>query len=170
MGIGTELRYQSTYESPLGAMTLASDGQHLRGLWFVGQKHYPRDALTAAARCDDVPVFQHVVAWLDDYFAGRNPTTRGIALAASGTAFQRAVWDCLSAIPYGTTTTYGAIARAVGCGSPRAVGVAIGRNPLSIIVPCHRVIAADGSLTGYAGGLARKRSLLQREQTTGRSA
>ena len=100
--------------------------------------------------------------WLDAYFAGERPDVAGLPLAPRGTAFQRRVWSALLAIPYGETRTYGELAAALGS-SPRAVGSAVGKNPISVIVPCHRVLGADGSLTGYAGGLDRKRAILELE-------
>ena len=147
--------------SPLGGLTLASDGEALTGMWFVDQAHF-------GARLSDVreerplPVFDEVRRWLALYFDGRQPDFTP-PLCPRGTAFQRAVWDALLDIPYGQTTTYGELARRLGGSSARAVGGAVGRNPVSIIVPCHRVRGAEGRLTGYAGGLERKRYLLRLE-------
>ena len=112
------------------------------------------------------PQHEHIVAvqrWLDAYWSGRDPSPRDVPLDLHGTAFQRAVWTALLAIPLGRTRTYSEIAHSVG-GVARAAGTAVGRNPVSILVPCHRVIGADGSLTGYAGGLSRKEKLLQHER------
>ncbi len=103
-------------------------------------------------------------AWLDDYFAGRKPDLHRLRLAPHGTAFQHQVWSALAAIPYGQTTTYGQLAAALNFKSAQAIGSAVGKNPLSIIVPCHRVLGADGSLIGYAGGIERKAALLELEK------
>ena len=163
--------YQTTtYASPVGELTLASDGTALTGLWLEGQKHFggsSGEALVPGGA--DLPVFQAARAWLDRYFAGEKPSPLELSLAPAGTPFQRAVWERLQAIPYGTVTTYGALARELGGASPRAVGSAVGRNPISIIIPCHRVVGADGGLTGYAGGLGRKLWLLRHEGADVRS-
>lgn len=157
--------------SPLGGVTLASDGKALTGLWFDGQKHFAAglSADCLAADCaGELPVFEEAVRWLEAYFSGRAPTFTP-PLSLRGTPFCRAVWAALLEIPYGATASYGEIARRVARTlgkervSARAVGGAVGRNPVSLIVPCHRVIGADGRLTGYAGGLDRKRRLLQME-------
>ena len=159
------MEYRTTYPSPLGELTLASDGIALTGLWLKGQKYF-------GGTCDaweekaDVPVFAAVAAWLDDYWAGDEPDPTELPLAPTGTAFQTAVWQCLLEIPYGETVTYGELAQMVDCGSPRAVGGAVGRNPISIIVPCHRVVGAAGQLTGYAGGVECKRFLLEHEEVS----
>ncbi|PTL34254.1 6-O-methylguanine DNA methyltransferase [Prevotella sp. oral taxon 376] len=159
--------YISRYQSPLGGITLSSDGRFLTGLWFDGQKYFG-STLGADYAERDLPVFRQAAEWLDRYFEGRQPHLRP-PLRLRGTEFQREVWNLLLAIPRGQTATYAAIARRVadGHGLPRmsaqAVGGAVGRNPLSLIVPCHRVVGSDGSLTGYAGGLDRKRALLELE-------
>lgn len=154
------------YLSPLGKITLAGGGESITGLWFQGQKYFGR-GLGPDERQGHLPVFDQAAAWLDAYFSGRRPP--GLPpLAPSGTAFQRAVWQMLLRIPYGETTSYGAVARQLGLpAASRAVGSAVGRNPIAIFVPCHRVIAASGALTGYAGGLERKRRLLQLERGEG---
>jgi len=155
------------YPSPLGEMLLASDGEALTGAWFAGQKYFAR-GLTPEAEPRELPVFSLADAWLDAYFAGENPPC-DLPLRLCGTPFQRAVWERLLRIPYGTTVTYGAIARELAAErgaarmSSQAVGGAVGHNPLSVIVPCHRVTGADGSLTGYAGGLEKKLYLLRLE-------
>lgn len=151
--------------TPLGAVWLAADEEGLCGLWFEGGRHAPRvlpggrggaDAIEAARR------------WLAVYFSGRRPDFTP-PLHLTGTAFQRAVWRRLLVIPYGTTATYGALAadlareRGLAQLSAQAVGGAVGRNPVSLVVPCHRVVGASGSLTGYAGGLERKAALLRLE-------
>jgi methylated-DNA-[protein]-cysteine S-methyltransferase len=150
-------------ETPLGTMLAASDGETLTGLWFHGQRHWPA-AAGACARCDGLELFAALRGILSDYFAGVPVGAAPLALAPAGTAFQRRVWDALCGIPRGATVTYGEVARRVGApGAVRAVGAAIGRNPISILIPCHRVVGAAGGLTGYAGGLERKRALLALE-------
>lgn len=159
--------YTSHYASPLGGMTLVSDGTALVGLYFDGQK-YAAEGLDATHTQKNLPVFEEARRWLDVYFSGRKPDFTP-PTAPAGTAFQQSVWEILRTIPYGETTTYGAIARRIeqntGCRmSAQAVGGAVGRNPISILIPCHRVIGADGSLTGYAGGLDKKAYLLRIEE------
>ncbi|HEY0825243.1 MAG TPA: methylated-DNA--[protein]-cysteine S-methyltransferase [Ramlibacter sp.] len=150
------------YQSPLGEMLVATTDRGLAGLWFVGQKHMPD---TRGWREDAAhPVLREAVAQLDAYFAGRRT---GFALPLdlqSGTPFQQDVWRALLAIPPGGTTSYAQLARQMGKPrAARAIGAAVGRNPVSIVVPCHRVLGTGGSLTGYAGGLERKTALLQLE-------
>lgn len=147
------------YTSPLGALTLVSDGEALIGVWFNGQAHFALGLGEHEAQSD--PVLDAAAQWLDNYFAGKTPGAMP-RLAPRGTEFQKAVWQMLLEIPRGKTTTYGAIAASLGS-SARAVGGAVGRNPISILIPCHRVMGADGSLTGYAGGMARKTALLKIE-------
>lgn len=158
--------YTSHYASPLGGMTLVSDGTALVGLYFDGQK-YAAEGLDATRTQKNLPVFEEARRWLDVYFSGRKPDFMP-ALAPHGTAFQQSVWEILRTIPYGETTTYGAIARRIeqntGCRmSAQAVGGAVGRNPISILIPCHRVVGTNGSLTGYAGGIDKKERLLRWE-------
>ena len=155
------------YESPLGRMLLAASDGGLVGAWFYGQRYFARGLEDAEKNVGhgasvDSPVLLAARRWLDAYFAGERPGAAGLPLAPRGTAFQRRVWDALIVIPYGERCTYGELAAELGS-SPRAVGAAGGRNPISVIVPCHRVVGADGSLTGYAGGLDRKRALLALE-------
>lgn len=159
--------YANSYDSPLGAITLASDGCSLTGLWFEGQKYFAA-TLRAGHQEGNLPVFEDAARWLDTYFEGKEPDFTP-PLALRGSAFCREVWGVLLEIPYGQTTTYGEIARILaarhefGKVSARAVGGAVGRNALSIIIPCHRVIGARGNLTGYAGGIDRKIKLLALE-------
>lgn len=150
----------SIYESPLGPMLMAGSDDGLVGLWFIGQKHLPDEALRLPA--GDCRAFDEARLWLDAYFAGKSPDM-AVPLDLRGTAFQLRVWAELRTIPYGGTLSYGQLASRLGCRSARAVGAAVGRNPVSIIVPCHRVMASDGRLTGYAGGLQRKEALLRLE-------
>ena len=154
-------------ESPFGRMLLASDDGGLMGAWFYGQRYFARglegaEKGTETGEPADSPVLLAARHWLDAYFARERPDVANLPLAPRGTAFQRRVWNALLAIPYGETRTYGELAAELGS-SPRAVGSAVGKNPISVIVPCHRVVGADGSLTGYAGGLDRKRALLALE-------
>lgn len=158
--------YMGRYDSPLGPITLAGEDGALTGLWFDGQKYFGA-GLPAGTPEGEPPVFRQVRAWLDRYFRGEDPGPAP-PLAPAGTAFQRAVWEVLREIPYGRTATYGQVAQATGRGlgrntSPRAAGSAVGRNPISLLIPCHRVVGAGGSLTGYAGGLERKEALLKLE-------
>ena len=158
--------YTSHYASPLGGMTLVSDGTALVGLYFDGQK-YAAEGLDATHTQKNLPIFEEARRWLDVYFSGRKPDFTP-PTAPAGTAFQQSVWEILRTIPYGQTVTYGAIARRIeqntGCRmSAQAVGGAVGRNPISILIPCHRVVGTNGSLTGYAGGIDKKERLLQWE-------
>ena len=155
--------YTAHYDSPLGGITLASNGSALTGLWFDGQKHYGSALASQYEERTDLPTFDATLRWLDIYFSGRNPDFNP-PLLLRGTTFQQRVWETLLTIPYGETVTYGELARRLGVRSAQAVGGAVGHNPISIIVPCHRVVGANGALTGYAGGLDRKRALLQLEQ------
>lgn len=154
--------YIAHYNSPLGDITLASDGTSLVGLWFDGQRHFGSTLVTPTPVPAELPAFDETRRWLDIYFSGREPDFFP-TLLLRGTTFQRRVWDVLMTIPYGSTVTYGELARLLGIRSAQAVGGAVGRNPISIIVPCHRVVGSDGSLTGYAGGLQRKQFLLDNE-------
>ena len=149
------------YSSPLGMLTVAAENGALTALVIEGQKYADRH-LAGEGREGETPVLRRARCWLDDYFAGKNPDASALPLSPKGTAFQRAVWQELRKIPYGETESYGAVAARLGS-SARAVGSAVGRNPLSIIIPCHRVLAADGGLTGYAGGLENKKKLLRLE-------
>ena len=158
--------YTSHYASPLGGMTLVSDGTALVGLYFDGQK-YAAQGLDATRTQKNLLIFEEARRWLDVYFSGRKPDFTP-PTAPAGTAFQQSVWEILRTIPYGQTVTYGAIARRIeqntGCRmSAQAVGGAVGRNPISILIPCHRVVGTNGSLTGYAGGIDKKERLLRWE-------
>lgn len=158
----------AAYRSPLGDMTLQSDGKSLTGLWFDGQKYAP-SLPPCAGKPADLPVFAQTARWLDQYFSGEMPRFLP-ALAPQGTPFRRLVWALLLQIPPGSVTTYAKLAAqaAKNMGrarmSAQAVGGAVGHNPVSILIPCHRVLGSDGSLTGYAGGLERKAALLRLEQ------
>ena len=161
------MAYIHSCPSPLGSITLSSDGEALTGLWFEGQTHFG-STLSGGEEDKPLPLFDRTEEWLKDYFSGKDP---GAAppLAPKGTPFQRAVWQLLLDIPYGDTVTYGRLSQRLAermgrkSMSPQAVGGAVGRNPISILIPCHRVVGSGGSLTGYAGGLERKILLLKRE-------
>ena len=160
--------YTGHYLSSLGGITLASDGERLTGLWFDRQKYFG-STLCMEREEKNLPVFEEAGRWLDLYFAGQEPPFTP-PLFLRGTVFQRAVWERLLCIPYGETTSYGSIAASLAkeqgreSMSAQAVGSAVGRNPITLIVPCHRVLGADGSLTGYAGGIDKKKCLLKLEQ------
>ena len=162
------MTYIYNYTSPLGIITLARNGESLTGLWFDGQIYFPHKLISESIE-SELPIFKQTVKWLDIYFSGRNPDfTPPIFLQT--TPFRKAVYDILLTIPYGQTMTYGEIANIIAKQngvermSAQAVGGAVGHNPVSIIIPCHRVVGADGSLTGYAGGLDRKIELLKLEK------
>ena len=154
--------------SPIGLLTLASDGEALTGLWLEGQRFFP-GTLPAADPERELPVFAQTRLWLELYFQGREPDFIP-PVRLSGTPFQLTVWEALRTVPYGKTVTYGELARRLSAQSDhprvsaRAVGGAVARNPVSILIPCHRVVGANGRLTGYAGGLDRKRKLLAIER------
>ncbi len=159
--------YIYPYLSPLGSLTLASDGEALTGLWFEGQAHF--GSTLGPERAErSLPVFTETARWLDRYFDGVEPGFLP-PLRLIGTPFRTLVWELLLDIPYGQTASYTALAERAAARlgrermSARAVGGAVGRNPISLLVPCHRVLGADGSLTGYAGGIERKRQLLSLE-------
>lgn len=157
-----------TIDSPIGRLTAASDGTNLTGLWLEGQKYYGATLENPIVR-QDLPVFALLKQWLDVYFAGGQPDVV-LPLAPSGSEFRQAVWGALIEIPYGTIVTYGDIAKQLRQSgmapkaSARAVGGAVGHNPIAILIPCHRVMGASGSLTGYAGGVEAKAHLLQLEK------
>lgn len=161
--------YSTGYAAPLGAITLASDGENLVGLWFEGQKYFAASIKGGFEEKADLPVFSEARNWLDAYFAGKRPSVSALPLSPSGSAFRKAVWEILCEIPYGDCVTYGEIAKKMSARlhkdnmSSQAVGGAVGHNPISIIIPCHRVVGASGSLTGYAGGISRKIKLLELE-------
>lgn len=151
------------YTSPLGEILLCAHEGALCGLWFSGQKYELRNVDKGLGEtAGDRGIIEKTGDWLDEYFSGKAPTLN-IPLAPQGTAFQKKVWTALLTIPHGKTASYGDVAKLVGCKSARAAGTAVGKNPISLIIPCHRVIGSDGSLTGYAGGLERKKRLLDME-------
>lgn len=157
--------YQCFYHSPLGLIRLTSDGKYLIGLWFENQKYIKKAQTGTMIQDNQLEVFQKTKKWLDDYFANKRPNILDVPLKPEGTPFQKAVWNILMTIPYGKTITYKEIAiRLKKEKASQAVGNAVGHNPISIIIPCHRVIGANGKLTGYAGGLDKKAFLLHLEQ------
>ena len=158
--------YWMNLPSPVGQLTLASDGQAITGLWLAGQKYYAATLDADAVQAPERPEFHQAANWLEAYFSGQVPPALP-PLASKGSPFRQAVWRLLLDIPRGQTTTYGALAqrlRDLGLSaSAQAVGGAVGHNPISILIPCHRVVGTDGSLTGYAGGVTVKRRLLELE-------
>ena len=164
------MQYISHYPSPIGNMLLAADEMGLTGLWFEGQKYFALD-LDKEHEEKEIPLFEKVKQWLDIYFSGKEPDFT-IPLHFTGTEFQKEVWEILCTIPYGQTMTYGEIAKRIAARkglphmSAQAIGGAVGHNRISIIVPCHRVVGADGSLTGYAGGIEKKVKLLKLEKVS----
>lgn len=160
------MRYICEIDSPVGLLTAASDGENLTGLWIEGQ-HFFMAGIEKSVSMSDLEIFDEVKRWLCIYFDGKEPDFV-LSLAPDGTPYRRIVWNKLLEIPYGKTTSYGEIASDITNEgprrtSPRAVGGAVARNPISLIIPCHRVLGADGSLTGYAGGTGIKTRLLEIE-------
>lgn len=161
------MQYITHYSSPIGNITIASNGTALTGLWFDGQKYFA-STLGADYKEENLPVFAEAKRWLDMYFSGSKPDFTP-PLKLNGSPYRMAVWQILQSIPYGQTITYGAIAKQLAEKkgkakiSAQAVGGAVGHNPISIIVPCHRVVGTNGSLTGYAGGINKKIKLLELE-------
>ncbi len=160
------MTYLTKLDSPLGPIHLASDGEAVTGLWLEGQKYFAAGLEPETAERPDLPVFRQATEWLEAYF-DRMDLPSLPPLAPKGSPFRRAVWKLLLEIPFGETTTYGALTERLKASgtpaAPQAVGGAVGHNPISILIPCHRVVGADGSLTGYAGGIGKKRFLLELE-------
>ncbi len=161
-----KMAYIQKITSPLGNITLASDGINLTGLWFDGQKYYADTIKEEVEK--ELPIFNQTKKWLDEYFKGQNPKI-ALPLKPQGSNFRKDVWQILSQIPYGKVITYGDIAKQLEKKynkkmSAQAVGGAVGHNPISIIIPCHRVVGSNGSLTGYASGIDNKIKLLKLEQ------
>lgn len=153
------------YTSPIGLLSIVATDQFLFGIWVEGQNHFERGLIVD--NIEEVkthPVLNQVISYLDDYFLGQNPSLSELPLAPIGTDFEKKVWSYLREIPFGTTVTYGQIAKDLSVASAQAVGGAVGRNPWSILVPCHRVLGANKRLTGYAAGLERKAWLLNHER------
>ncbi|WP_026069123.1 methylated-DNA--[protein]-cysteine S-methyltransferase [Methanomassiliicoccus luminyensis] len=162
--------YSTTYPSPIGTITLACDGNNLVGLWLEGQRYHGKTMPEEIVEKNDMPIFDAAKRWLDRYFAGERPTISELPLAPRGSEFRQGVWDILCEIPYGEVITYGDIAKKMAVKmnkkrmSSQAVGGAVGHNPISIIIPCHRVVGSNGSLTGYGGGIGTKIKLLELER------
>jgi methylated-DNA-[protein]-cysteine S-methyltransferase len=159
-------KYTMTYASPVGLLTISSDGENITGLWNENQKYFG-GVPGGEVHGTDLPVFQKTREWLDIYFSGKEPDFM-VPLQAKGSAFREAVWEILRTIPFGGVLTYGEIAKSLEKSSGKrvsaqAVGGAVGHNPISIIIPCHRVVGTNGSLTGYAGGIGKKVWLLTLE-------
>lgn len=163
--------YATKYETPLGMLTLAADerGEAITGAWFEGQKYFGGTLGQAFIEKNDFAVFDTAKSWLDRYFDGEKPSPHELPIAPCGNAFRQEVWRLLCEIPYGEVTTYGKLAaeaaRRLGKEkmSAQAIGGAVGHNPISVIIPCHRVVGTDGSMTGYAGGIELKEWLLSHE-------
>ena len=161
--------FKTYYDSPTGRLLLTSDGKALTGLWIEGQKYFASTIKEEPIQKDELEIFVKTKDWLDRYFAGQKPLPQELPLAPEGSDFRKAVWKILCNIPYGEVMTYGRIAKIIAeqkglsSMSAQAVGNAVGHNPVSIIIPCHRVIGTNGSLTGYAGGIEKKKKLLQLE-------
>lgn len=161
--------YSTTYPSPIGMITLACDGDNLVGLWMDGQKYHGDTIPEAMTEKNDMPIFSATKRWLDRYFAGKKPDISELRLAPIGGEFRQEVWSLLCEIPYGEVITYGGIAKKMAAKmnkksmSSQAVGGAVGHNPISIIIPCHRVVGSNGSLTGFSAGVKTKIKLLELE-------
>lgn len=163
--------YHINYKSPIGNMVIACDGEkkHIVGLWIEGQKYFMEPLPEKPVWQEKIPVLQMAADWLDAYFAGKKPAVRDIPLAPQGGAFRQEVWKILCEIPYGSVITYGEIAKQMAARmgketmSAQAAGGAVAHNPISVIIPCHRVVGAGNSLTGYAGGIDKKIKLLEYE-------
>lgn len=163
--------YSTTYPSPVGLLTLAcdNDGKNLVGLWMEGQKYHGDTIPETMVEQNDISLFDTTKKWLDRYFAGEKPDISELPLAPIGGKFRQGVWSILCEIPYGEVITYGGIAKKMAVKmnkesmSSQAVGGAVGHNPISIIIPCHRVVGSNGSLTGYSGGVKIKTQLLELE-------
>ncbi|MDF9866635.1 methylated-DNA-[protein]-cysteine S-methyltransferase [Bacilli bacterium PM5-3] len=161
--------YKTYYPSSIGIITLASDGENLVGLWNENQKYYGASINETMIENNNLEVFEKAFKWLDDYFSGMKPDISLLPLAPNGNEFRKDVWKILCDVPYGKTITYGEIAKKIAqkkglkSMSAQAIGGAVGHNPISIIIPCHRVVGSNNSLTGYAGGIDKKIKLLEIE-------
>ncbi len=160
--------YQEAYLSPIGSITLVSDETHLIGVWLDGQKYFAATLTETPIQNREIPVLRKTALWLDRYFAGEAPNPEELPMRPGGSEFRQCVFRILLNIPYGTVATYGEIAKELSrqTGRPcsaRAVGGAVGHNPISILIPCHRVVGSGGKLTGYAGGIDKKLALLRHE-------
>ena len=162
--------YSMKYNSPIGELTIVSDEENIVGLWIKGQKYFLNSIPNTIIQKSNKLILQKAGFWLDRYFKGENPSIKDLSLNPNGSEFRQIVWKMLCEIPYGKTSTYGEIAKKVAKFlnknkmSAQAIGGAIGHNPISIIIPCHRVVGTNGSLTGYAGGIEIKKKLLEHEK------
>ncbi len=162
------MAYSTDYLSPVGKIMLTSDGENITGLWIEKQKYFAA-TVEKITENNNLPVFGAAKKWLDKYFGGQKPAISGLPLAPEGGEFRQEVWKILCEIPYGEVVTYGDIAKKIAQKrgkvrmSSQAVGGAVGHNPISIVIPCHRVVGAAGNLTGYAGGIDKKIKLLEIE-------
>lgn len=163
--------YEMNYVAPIGILKVVSDEKNIIGLWIQGQKYFESTICDEEISRQIVPILEQAKHWLNRYFAGQKPLPKELPLKPKGSEFRQFVWEILCKIPYGEVTTYGEIAKEVAQKlhkekmSAQAVGGAVGHNPISIIIPCHRVIGANGDLTGYAGGIELKKKLLDFEQS-----
>lgn len=163
------MHYEAEFSTPLGRYLMTSDGKNLTGLWRQEQKHYAATAPKELVKEESLEIFAATRRWLEQYFAGEKPPITNLSLAPQGTEFRLLVWELLCKIPLGSVVTYGELARQVARHlkkekmSAQAIGGAVGHNPISIIIPCHRVVGARGNLTGYGGGLKTKMELLKIE-------
>ena len=161
--------YLTNYNSPIGKLTIASDGINIKGLWLENQKYFMKSIKEETQVNDNLKIFIEAKKWLDKYFNGENPNIKELSLSLDGSDFRLDVWKLLSEIPYGKVITYGDISKKLAIiynkknMSSQAVGGAVGHNPISILIPCHRVIGSNKSLTGYAGGIDKKIKLLELE-------
>ena len=163
--------YQTFYKSPVGNMVIVCDEEqkYITGLWIEGQKYYQDTLTEEPVTKEDIPVLQKAEDWLDAYFEGKKPKISALLLKPAGSGFRQIVWEILCRIPYGSVITYGEIAKEMASKtgkktmSAQAVGGAVAHNPISVIIPCHRVVGSNGSLTGYAGGIDKKIKLLEHE-------
>lgn len=161
--------YKTEYNSPIGKLMIASDGENIVGLWMEGQKYFANAIKNEVIVEEDLPVFKKTKEWLDRYFEGKKPSIDELPLTPIGSPFRQKIWNMLCEIPYGKVITYGDIAKRIAklenieSMPSQAVGGAVGHNPISIIIPCHRVVGSGGSLTGYAGGIDKKVRLLEHE-------
>lgn len=164
--------YKTEVPSPLGTLTLTSDGEYLTGLFIENQKYFLYNFPKNLKKEDNLPIFKETKLWLNDYFNGKNPNPNNLNLNPQGTEFRKIVWQELLKIPYGKTITYKELGKKVASKlnkssmSSQAIGGAVGHNPISIIIPCHRVIGTNGSLTGYAAGISKKEYLLKLERNS----
>ena len=166
---GSMMYYSATYPSPVGPLMLACDGDNLVGLWMEVHKYHEPSYPAPMAEKENMPALAAAKGWLDRYFAGEKPAISELPLAPIGGEFRQRVWEILCEIPYGEVVTYGSVAKKIAAKmnkaamSAQAVGGAVGHNPISIIIPCHRVVGTNGSLTGYGGGIKTKVKLLEHE-------